>query len=145
MLADGELRHPSLNDHIVCKRCGKIFESINKTRKYCSYDCRIEAQVEAGRARFGADTDRIVKSDWLTVLKRWRMDIISRDRYKCVHCGSTNSLTVHNIRHPVGYQGYHLGSGVTLCRDCLTAITGFEKDHEEELMKIAEERDDRQR
>lgn len=61
--------------------------------------------------------------------KRWlekRADIIKRDEYKCVICGSTNRLTVHHKQYHVNqttneknppwqYDNKYL---VTLCEIC---------------------------
>ena len=56
-----------------------------------------------------------------------RLEIMSRDEFKCVKCSSeTNTLTVHHFyyvsgRMPWDYPG---GSMATMCRKCHTAAHG---------------------
>ena len=68
--------------------------------------------------------DQLERIEW----KCFREEILKRDKYKCVKCGSTEKLNVHHkyyIKSLLPWE-YHPSTLMTLCDDC------HEKLHEEE-------------
>jgi 5-methylcytosine-specific restriction endonuclease McrA len=53
--------------------------------------------------------------------KRWREareEVLKRDGYRCVRCGSTEELHVHHILERRKGGEHKLGNLITLCRRC---------------------------
>lgn len=53
-------------------------------------------------------------------LTQWREDVLRRDGYKCVECGSTDKLEADHIKSFIAYPKLRLdiSNGRTLCPDC---------------------------
>lgn len=85
-----------------CKRCGKIFESTNKNKKYCCYDCACIYKNELSKLK-----SKVKHIEKVTNSKSFHVDDImelkfltfsNRDLYKCpldpdnseMYCGSYN-------------------------------------------------------
>jgi 5-methylcytosine-specific restriction endonuclease McrA len=51
------------------------------------------------------------------IRERFRSQVMERDAYQCVVCGSREDLEVHHIvnRNLMANGGYYLTNGVTLC------------------------------
>ena len=54
------------------------------------------------------------------VYKRWREDVLKRDNYRCVWCGTTERLESDHIKRWVDYPGlrFNVDNGRTLCHSC---------------------------
>lgn len=52
--------------------------------------------------------------------RKWRENVLERDGYKCVKCGSTDNLEAHHIKPFAVYPELRLeiNNGVTLCHSC---------------------------
>lgn len=51
---------------------------------------------------------------------KWRREILTRDKFKCVICGSNKDLEVHHIKKFSEFPELRLNieNGVTLCKKC---------------------------
>lgn len=60
--------------------------------------------------------------------KRFRINVLKRDKFKCQMCKSNRSLNVHHIMKwsTASSLRYDESNGVTLCRKCHKDITGKE-------------------
>lgn len=52
--------------------------------------------------------------------KEWRMDVFSRDGFRCVECGTKKDLQAHHIKSWQKHKElrYSVDNGITLCYDC---------------------------
>ena len=60
-------------------------------------------------------------------LLQWRDDVLRRDGYKCIECGSTNNLEADHIKSFIAYPALRLDltNGRTLCNDCHKKTTNY--------------------
>ena len=93
--------HPLLEQ--TCKRCGKVFNCVNRAdQTYCSRSC-----INAGdknRRRFDGNRERALE----------------RDLNECRLCGTTESLVVHH-QDGTGEDdtpNHNLDNLLTVCRGC---------------------------
>lgn len=72
------------------------------------------------------------------VYKRFRLEVLKRDNFKCQMCNtkSKSGLHVHHIKQwsKASSLRYDISNGITLCIYCHKAITGKEN-HYEKLFK----------
>lgn len=125
----------------TCKTCGKQFEYYKGSSSgiYCSKSCsdicseRIEKMIAAKTSSFLGKKDSVIKAR-IRSGKRyllWVKNVLKRDNYKCVLCGSRKEKQVHHLTpFSVIYQEvkmtgfknidwfYDLGNGQTLCKGC---------------------------
>ena len=70
---------------------------------------------------------------------RWqkrRLEILSRDEWQCVECGSKDSeLHVHHIRYKYGMKPWDYGDNdlCTMCADCHSTHTAVTRDARDQL------------
>ena len=52
--------------------------------------------------------------------KRWREEVLRRDRYECIWCGATERLESDHVKKWVDYPElrFDVGNGRTLCHSC---------------------------
>jgi len=74
------------------------------------------------------------------VYKRFRSDVLKRDRFKCQLCKkrSKTSLHVHHIKQwsKASSLRYDPSNGITLCMYCHRSITGKETHYEQLFREI---------
>ena len=92
--------------HKDCEICGNMFRTTNKSHKYCSLECRKEANKKH-------------QSEYM--LKR--EDIFQRDSYRCVYCGKSSiedGIKLHlDHVYPINKGGdCDLKNMVTSCEGC---------------------------
>lgn len=53
-------------------------------------------------------------------LRKWRADVLKRDGFKCIKCGSAKNLHAHHVNSWKDYpdERFDLSNGQTLCRKC---------------------------
>lgn len=71
--------------------------------------------------------------------QRKRLEILSRDGWKCRHCGeTTKTLAVHHKWYIHGREPWEYPDGVlvTLCEDCHDQEYHLRKDAEEKLLEV---------
>lgn len=75
-----------------------------------------------------------------TVLKRKRMDaelydeVMERDRYQCVLCGSANSIVVHHVKYRSEGGLDAANNLVVLCTECHVPVVHGNKKHWQPLL-----------
>ncbi len=100
---------------IECQICKKTFYApqsrINGGRKYCSKNCRIISLRKPEHLK----TNKVR-------LKKWRKEVLERDKFKCVKCGEDNFdlLQAAHIKSREEYPEFQfdLENGQTLCLTC---------------------------
>jgi 5-methylcytosine-specific restriction endonuclease McrA len=60
--------------------------------------------------------------------KEWRRQVLERDQYTCLLCGSKKKLRCHHLRKYANSAGLRnaVKNGCTLCNSCHIKITGKE-------------------
>ena len=60
--------------------------------------------------------------------KKFRVDVLKRDKHRCRMCNSKRRLNVHHILKWSGASSlrYDVDNGITLCKKCHDSITGKE-------------------
>lgn len=55
-----------------------------------------------------------------TEYKQWRIEVFTRDGFKCTNCGTANDIQAHHIKHwkDNKRERYEVSNGLTLCRKC---------------------------
>ena len=92
-----------------CLYCGQEFKS-RRESVYCSKRCKQESQRPENATVRG-----FYSSDyWKNV--RWQ--IMERDEFTCVRCGSSHNLHVHHIKRKGNGGGESFDNLITLCRSC---------------------------
>ena len=74
----------------VCKTCGKEYEAIRSTAKFCSDMCR--------------QHDFLTKKKRITIPRDLRFSILMRDKYRCQYCGATPVEKELRIDHIVSIK-----------------------------------------
>lgn len=91
-----------------CEMCGREFDALRKSAKFCSDKCRYrKAKRKSTRRKIPNDV-------------RWR--VLRRDGFRCRYCGATpdrKELKVDHVR-PLAEGGapLDLGNLVTACNPC---------------------------
>ena len=89
---------PKNTDKLVLTMFRIIKEKLDKTNKsYWSYEARRSSRY-----------------------KKWKSDVLKRDKNKCQKCGSFDNLVVHHIK-PFSRNielRYDVNNGITLCQNC---------------------------
>lgn len=69
--------------------------------------------------RYEIDETRNIKRTSKEVAE-WRNEVLARDSYKCVRCGSTDRLNVHHIQPWKDNPDLRIDvqNGITLCEQC---------------------------
>jgi hypothetical protein len=66
----------------------------------------------------------LLTDEWIRI----RNTVLSRDKHKCVKCGSKSNLTVHHTDYIFIYQeSRDLSLLITLCKECHKKIHGLSK------------------
>lgn len=76
------------------------------------------------------------------VYKKFRLDVLKRDKFKCQLCKSKNknNLHVHHIKQwsKASSLRYETTNGITLCMCCHKSITGKEHHYEQLFREIVD-------
>ena len=143
----------------VCEYCGGVFTPNERTKtvqKYCSIICQRRAlhkrAVETGRKKINAAKYRERRREKIREMNQEykneyffsgnKEKVLARDGYKCVKCGSTDSLVVHHKDETglstVGEREHvnnELDNLISLCRACHIKIHHPEPPNKKHLTK----------
>lgn len=109
-------------DEHICQKCGKIFKSRNKERKFCSNEC-------SSQYRMNNLIDKWLKNEYelnpnFSLPKSIRLFLFEKAKYKCEECGfegynKTTNNTILQIHHMDGNSGNNdLNNLKVLCPNC---------------------------
>lgn len=118
----------SVRGHKTCAHCGKIFGSKDSYgKKYCSRRCASMDMVgiKSSRWKDGKWRERQQMRN-SPQFRAWIKAVLTRDGFRCQHCGSTRHLHAHHIV-PFSenqFLGLDVGNGITLCVYCHSKVHG---------------------
>lgn len=87
----------------ACKTCGKDFNPIRSTAKYCSDICR--------------QHDFLTKKKRITIPRDLRFSILKRDGFRCQYCGATPDQKELRVDHIVSIKD---GGALTATKNLIT-------------------------
>lgn len=112
----------------TCENCSKSFAVPYLKRKFCSYECFKLNLIKKNQAKGGKNhynwkggiTPLNHKIRTSQEFIQWRKTVLERDNYKCVLCGSNESLEVDHIKQFAYYPElrFEVSNGRTLCKTC---------------------------
>ena len=115
--------HAIKNRFRKCLRCGKEFEAKQSKRKYCCWECFAEMlhekQQGANHPSWKGDAADRTKR-WCSDYKHWRQNVLERDNYQCIECGSSEKLNAHHLKSWKNNPDlrFDITNGITLCEKC---------------------------
>jgi len=108
----------------ICETCGDTFmkspaRAGRREHHFCSERCSQKWHTMENNSQWkGFRVDQLGRVSW--EYRKWRNDVIKRDRYTCVNCGSKNKLHVHHIKPYAKFEELRvdISNGITLCQKC---------------------------
>ncbi len=78
------------------------------------------------------------------VYKRFRLQVLTRDKFTCKMCGAKGKKTRLNVHHihtwaHAGALRYEASNGITLCYACHKSITGKESHYVSYFLNLLDE------
>lgn len=110
---------------LECAHCSQAFtawpSAVKRGKRFCSNPCRARARkgAAAGNWRGGRSTERTTLMS-RQEYKDWRIEVFTKDFYKCSLCGETKGIQAHHIMPWALYPElrYEVFNGKTLCGPC---------------------------
>ncbi len=108
---------------LICEECGKEYEVKNyrkDTSRFCSFKCLHKFIHRTNKGENHPFWKGGISKRNRHKLQKWRDEILKRDNYKCIKCGSSHNLQVHHILPYSEYpdKRFDIDNGVTLCDKC---------------------------
>lgn len=118
-----DIFHNIKNKERICPVCKKSFIAKQSEDKYCSVECynkdrHMPKKEDHWNWKGGISllNDHRDSAEY----KKWRMEVYTRDNFKCRKCGSKIKLNAHHIKPWKDYpeERYNIDNGITLCEKC---------------------------
>jgi len=114
----GKIKIQNPDEKRVCRFCNteKKLKEFVKQRKWFTYRCK-ECKNSARRK---GPRKKTFESRFNSTYLEWQTKVKDRDGWKCVKCGSLDSLHTHHIKKWDDYPElrFDIDNGLTLCHGC---------------------------